>query len=131
MSVRQTTEQDGPAALTIYFANRISKAASLNAAKDVEDAHAPPPGEGEQAAVVDLKNLEHADIWNKVMKMTGAKEVEVSAEDAEELRNLEALRLQADKDRERVGAMRQAKKDHERMLAEARAEANRLRDMGN
>lgn len=128
MSVRQTTEQDVPATLTIYFAEKVSKAASLNAAKDINDKHAPTAGEGEKAAVVSLKDLEHADIWKKVVFMTGAKEVGVSEEDAEEMRKLDAISEQAVKDRERVGSMIQARKDHEKMLEDARAEANRLRD---
>lgn len=131
MSVRQTQEQDGPAALTVYFADKISKAASKSAAKNLDDKHAPPVADGEKAAIVDLKNLAHADIWKKVMMVTGASEVKPSEEDAEELKTLEELRVQSEKDRERVASLRQKKKDHERMLAEARGEADRLKNLGN
>lgn len=131
MSVRQTTNQEGPAALTVYFAEKLSNAASIAGAKDIKDEHAPAPREGEVSAVVDLKNLGHADIWEKVKMMTGATDVEASEADLEELKNLEGLRVQSEKDRERVREMRQKKKDHEKMLADARAEAERLKNMGN
>lgn len=131
MSVRQTQEQEGPAALTVYFADKISKAASKSAAKNVDDKHAPSPAEGEKSAVVDLKNLAHADIWKKVLTVTGAEEVQASEEDAQELKTLEELRVQSEKDRARVATLRQKKKDHERMLADARGEAERLRNLGN
>ena len=46
MTVKQTTEQEGPAALTIYFAGeQASNAANLNAAKEITDKYAPAPGE--------------------------------------------------------------------------------------
>ncbi|KAI2817586.1 hypothetical protein CBS63078_5014 [Aspergillus niger] len=129
MTVRQTEEQDGPAALTIYFAERASNAASLLSAKDVTDKHAPAPGEAEQTAVLDVKNLDYKDIWAKVKNMTGAQEIQATPEQESELQKLEQLKQQSDKDRARIAAIRQAKADQERMLQEARGEVEKLRQL--
>ncbi|OJZ81213.1 hypothetical protein ASPFODRAFT_386135 [Aspergillus luchuensis CBS 106.47] len=129
MTVRQTEEQEGPAALTIYFAERASNAASLLSAKDVTDKHAPAPGEAEQTAVLDVKNLDYKDIWAKVKNMTGAQEIQPTPEQESELQKLEQMRQQSDKDRARIAAIRQAKADQERMLQEARGEVEKLRQL--
>lgn len=130
MTVRQMEDQKAPPVLTIYYSGaKPSKYASLNASKDVNDKHAPKPQEGENAAVVDVRNLAVEDIWKKVRSMTGAQEVETSEADKEEVKKLEAIRAQAEVDRERVGKMRQAKKDQERMLEQARKEVERLREL--
>ncbi|KAI9932744.1 hypothetical protein ASPWEDRAFT_33678 [Aspergillus wentii DTO 134E9] len=127
MSVKQTDEQDGPAALTIYFAEEASKAAALNHAAAIKDTHAPVAGAAEKTAVVDLKNLEYKDIWNKVKIMTGAQEVAAAAEETEELKKLEQMRVKSEQDRARVAGIRQARKDQERMLQEARGEVEKLK----
>lgn len=97
MTVKQTDEQEGPAALTIYFAEQASKAAALNASK-VEDKYAPAPSETEKTAVIDLKNLDYKEIWNKVKMMTGAEELQATPEEEAELKKLEQMRQQSDKD---------------------------------
>jgi large subunit ribosomal protein MRP49 len=93
----------------------------------VEDKYAPAPSETEKTAVVDLKNLDYKEIWKKVKMMTGAEELQATPEEEAELKKLEQMRQQSDKDRARVTAIRQAKKDQERMLQEARGEVERLR----
>ncbi|KAE8150413.1 CI-B8 domain-containing protein [Aspergillus avenaceus] len=126
MTVKQTDEQEGPAALTIYFAERASNAASLTAA-NIEDKHAPAPESSEKTAILDVKNLGYEQIWAKVKMMTGAEEIPTTAEEEAQLKKFEQLREQSSKDRVRIAEMRQAKKDQERMLQEARGEVERLR----
>ncbi|KAJ5679728.1 hypothetical protein N7462_007972 [Penicillium macrosclerotiorum] len=128
MSVQQTDEQDGPAALTIYFAERVAATATAIAgAKQITDKHAPAPESGEKTAVVNIKNLSYQEIWSRVQASTGAEEVKATAEEQEELKKLEEMKVKAVKDRERIQAMRQAKKDQERMLAQARGEVEQLK----
>ncbi|KAI9038162.1 mitochondrial 54S ribosomal protein mL61 [Aspergillus affinis] len=128
MTVRRTDEQDGPAALTIYFAEQVSKAASLTASQ-INDKHAPALSETEKSAVLDVKDLDYKQIWNKVKTMTGAQEIAATAEEEAEVRKFEEMRQQGDKDRVRMAALRQAKKDQERMLQEARGEVERLKQL--
>ncbi|KAH8435385.1 mitochondrial 54S ribosomal protein mL61 [Aspergillus melleus] len=128
MTVRRTDEQDGPAALTIYFAEQASNAASL-AASQINDKHAPAPSETEKSAILDVKNLDYQQIWKKVQMMTGAQEIAATAEEEAEVRKFEQWRQQSDKDRVRMAGLRQAKKDQERMLQEARGEVERLKQL--
>ena len=128
MTVQQTEDQAGPAALTIYFAERMSSTASAVAGKNqVTDKHAPAPEASEKTAVVDLKNLTWEEIWSRVQASTGAEDVPASEADQEEAKKLKAISEKAVGDRERIQAMRQAKKDQERMLAEARGEVEKLK----
>lgn len=101
----------------------------MNAAKDIKDKHAPAPGEAEKTAVVDLKDLDWKKIWDKVKIMTGAKEVQATEQEEQEMKKWEQMAVQSVKDRERNAKIRQAKKDQERMLQEARGEVERLRQM--
>lgn len=107
----------------------MSKPASLNAAKDLNDEHAPKAAEGEKSAVLNLKDLPVAEIWKKVQLVTGAKDVEVTEADREERKWLENLDEQSVKDQERVTAINKKKKDQERMLEEARREVEKLREL--
>lgn len=130
MTVQQTSEQDGPAALTIYFAERVGGTATAIAGKkQIADKHAPVPGSNEKTAVVDVRGLNWEEIWTRVQASTGAQEVAASGEDEAELKKLAEIGEKAVKDRERIQAMRQAKKDQERMLAEARGEVEKLKQM--
>lgn len=130
MSVKQTDDQEGPAALTIYFAERASKPASVTAAAaQLTDKFAPAPAEAEKTAVVDVRNLDYKEIWNKVMNVTGAQEVPATAEEEAELKRFEQMKEQSGRDRVRIAAIRQAKKDQERMLQIARGEVEKLKQL--
>lgn len=126
MTVRQTEDQSGPAALTIYFSERLSSTASaITGSNQVVDSHAPAPGENEKSAVVNVKNLGFNEIWNRVQASTGAQEVKATPEDEAEKKRLEAITSKSFGDRQRIASIRQAKKDQERMLAEARGEVEK------
>ncbi|KAL4750163.1 hypothetical protein BDW72DRAFT_204154 [Aspergillus terricola var. indicus] len=127
ITVKQTDNQDGPASLTVYFAEKLSNAASLNTA--AKDQHAPEPSATEKTATVDIRNLTYQDIWNKVKNMTGAQEVPPTDDEKAELAKFEQMAQQSVKDRARVAAIRQAKLDHKRMLEAAKGEVERLKQM--
>ncbi|KAL4811151.1 CI-B8 domain-containing protein [Aspergillus unguis] len=126
ITVKQTDNQEGPASLTVYFAESLSKAATLNTAA-TKDEHAPAPSDGEHAAVVDIRNLTYTDIWNKMKNMTGAQEVHATEEETAALKKLEQMKQQSVKDQARVAGIRQAKLDHERMLRAAKGEVDAKR----
>lgn len=130
MTVRQTDDQEGPAALTIYFAQRASNTSeAITKSKKITDSYAPAPGENEKSAVVDVKNLSYEDIWTRLQAATGAQDVPTSPEDQAELDELAQMVVKGEKDRVRIQAIRQAKKDQERMLAEARGEVEKLKEL--
>ena len=131
MTVKQTEDQEGPAALTIYFAEKLSNAANLGSGgkSPLDDKHAPAAGEAEKTAVVDVRGLDFKSIWDKVRMMTGAKDVAATEAEQAEIKKLEQMKVTSEKDRVRNATIRQAKKDQERMLQEARGEVERLRQM--
>ncbi|KAL4933940.1 mitochondrial 54S ribosomal protein mL61 [Aspergillus undulatus] len=126
ITVKQITDQEAPASLTVYFAEKISNAASLNNST-VKDEHAPPPSEAEKTAVVDVRNLTYVDIWNKFRNMTGAQDVPPTEEEEEQIKKYQEMDKKSVKDRARVAAIRQAKLDHEAMLRAAKGEVEKLR----
>ena len=132
MTVQQTTEQQGPSALTIYFASpdqKVSSAVEASRAKDLKDQYAPLAGEGESSAVLDLKDLAYTEIWDRVKKVTGAKEVTSSEEDERDMQRFEEMKVQAEKDRIRVGTKRQKELDQKRQLEEAKREIERVNQL--
>ncbi|KAJ5522328.1 hypothetical protein N7527_006443 [Penicillium freii] len=126
MTVTQTSNQQGPAALTIYFAERAGSAATALAnEKKVIDELAPAPEANEQSAVLDIKNRTYEQIWDRVQAMTNAKVVPANSEDIALSEELAEIKKRSGPDRQRVQAIRQAKKDQERMLAEARGQVDK------
>ncbi|PWY88448.1 50S ribosomal protein Mrp49 [Aspergillus heteromorphus CBS 117.55] len=128
MTVRQTTEQEIPASLTIYFSERTSDAASLLAAK-ITDKHAPKPLDTEQSAILELKDLDFQAIWNKVAKVTGAQEVPPTAADLAQRARHQEMDAKSITDRARVAEIRQQRADRERMLKEAKGEIEKLKEI--
>lgn len=123
MTVQQTSEKEGPAALTVYFQERLSSTAPGIVGKNPPvDKHAPAPAETEKSAVIDLKNLSLEEIWRRVQASTGAVDLEPTEDDKANKKQLADITARAPGDRARIRAIRQAKKDQERMLAEARGE---------
>ncbi|KAJ5769903.1 uncharacterized protein N7511_001954 [Penicillium nucicola] len=130
MTVRQTTDQQGPAALSIYFAQQASEAAKVVANKKrIEDSHAPAAETSEEAIVLDIKDIPYKQIWERVRAITNAQQVSGSAEDQEQLKRWKAIQDKSGQDRDRVNALRQAKKDQERMLAVARGEVDKAKQV--
>ncbi|KAJ5898830.1 hypothetical protein N7495_003574 [Penicillium taxi] len=129
MTVKQIDDQEGPSALTIYFAERLSSTATAISGKQVIDKFAPAAEDNEKSIVVDLKNLGYQEIWSRVQASTGAEEVKPTEADESDLVRLSKITEQAVGDRERIQAKRQAKKDQERMLAEARGEVDKLKEI--
>ncbi|OKL61022.1 hypothetical protein UA08_03781 [Talaromyces atroroseus] len=128
MSVKQTDDQDGPAALTIFFTGQPNKKQAYHDA-DLEDKHAPAPSESEQTVVLNIKEYNFEEIWNQVKDVTGAIDIVATAKDKEDLENFRKMDIKSEADRVRVAALRQAKKDQERMLQEARGEVEKLRQL--
>ncbi|KAL5334755.1 CI-B8 domain-containing protein [Aspergillus crustosus] len=126
MTVKQTTDQEGPAALTVYFAEKLSNAAQ-GSPETVKDEHAPKPSETEKTASLDLRHLAYKDIWNKLKTVTGAQEVVPTAAEEAQLQKIAEWRVKSKEDQARIGAIQQAKKDHELMLQQARGEVEKLR----
>lgn len=126
MTVKQTQDQSGPSALTIYFAEKASDAAvALANEHKTTDSFAPATNPNEASVVLDVRNHTYKQIWDRVKLMTNAQLVRTSAEDLALQKKLEAITEKAGPDRARMQAILQAKKDQARMLAVARGEVDK------
>lgn len=128
MSVKQTQDQAGPAALTLYFAGEKAGSAAIALANErkITDSLAPATEAGEKSVVLDIRNYTYQQIWDRVQLMTNAKVVNPTGEDVALQQKLDAIQKKSGPDRERIQAIRQAKKDQERMLAMARGEVDKV-----
>jgi large subunit ribosomal protein MRP49 len=129
MSVKQTDEQEGPAALTIFFSGPPRNAATAQNASNIQDKYAPAPTATENTVVLNTKHLPYAKIWELVKGITGAEEVSATSEESAQIEKYEQMTAKAAVDRARVSGIRQAKKDQERMLREARGEVEKLKQL--
>jgi len=127
MTVKQTDEQDGPAALTIYFAETIGTGAAEAHAASIQDNYAPAALSTEKSIVIDAKGLDYTEIWKRVKNATGAEDLSATPEELAEVEKYNRMDERSKVDRVRVAAIRQAKKDQERMLQEARGEVEKLK----
>ncbi|OXV08376.1 hypothetical protein Egran_03860 [Elaphomyces granulatus] len=127
MTVKQTDEQDGPAALTVYFAEKIGARAAEAHAADIQDKYAPAGLSTERSIVIDAKGLDYTEIWKRVKNATGAEDLPATPEELAEIEKYNKMDERSKVDRTRVAAIRQAKKDQERMLREARGEVEKLK----
>lgn len=126
MTVKQIQDQNGPSALTIYFAEKASDAAiALANEHKTTDSFAPALNPNEASVVLDVRNHTYKQIWDRVRLMTNAQLVRTSAEDLALQKKLEAITEKAGPDRARMQAILQAKKDQARMLAVARGEVDK------
>lgn len=127
VTVKQTEEQEGPAALTIFFSG--APQSTQHHDSSTNDKYAPAPTGNEKTIVIDTKGKDYQQIWQKVQEATGAQEITPAAEDIQQLAEFKQMAIKSEKDRARVAGMIQAKKDQERMLQEARGEVEKLRQL--
>ncbi|EEA23792.1 hypothetical protein TMatcc_006864 [Talaromyces marneffei ATCC 18224] len=121
-------EKQAPA-LTIFFSGTQPTKAQAYHDASIKDEFAPKPTETEKAVVLNLKDYNFEEIWQQVKELTGAVEVEATAEDKEAIEKFRQMTVKSEADRIRVAGIRQAKKDQERMLQEARGEVEKLREL--
>lgn len=127
MIVNRTTDQQGPATLTLYFRESSSEAAPSPAGSQLSSASdgrskAPPPLENERVATIDMKHKHSSAILEEFLKKTGAVPVMPTPQDEAELREIKELEERANYDRARVKKKVDAAKKEAQLLAQARNE---------
>ncbi|ROV89213.1 hypothetical protein VMCG_09894 [Cytospora schulzeri] len=151
MVVNRTREQHGPATLTIYVRGgggpadaAQQKAAQIQgggsgggappadawgtiASSSDGKARAPEPAEGETVVTINMKNVQSDDILKQFMERTGARQLEPTPEDQEEMARLAELQERAVYDREVQRRYREKIQSEKRLLEKARQEADALK----
>ena len=146
MLVNRSSNQAGPATMSIYFRQSAPAAAPSKEGKKsaassghpiplAQQPHsstsgecpAPPPGEGERVVTIDMKNVHSDAILEEFLQKTGAVKVEPTPNELVEMRQVEELREKAAVDRAINRKFIDDKRREERMLAQARQEAEAIR----
>ncbi|KUI67653.1 54S ribosomal protein MRP49, mitochondrial [Cytospora mali] len=151
MIVNRTHDQHGPATLSIYVRTPDAEkkpaqipeggaGAGAGAAKNAPadpwssitsstegKARAPEPSEGETVVTINMKNVRSEEILKQFMERTGARQLEPTAEDREEMARQAELQERAVYDREVQRRYREKIQTEKKMLEKARQEADALK----
>ncbi|KAI9834891.1 MAG: hypothetical protein M1819_002799 [Sarea resinae] len=137
MTINRTTDQAGPATMSIFYATPSADAdtssstsspaptSSTSGDKAPSD-HTP----FERVQTVNMKHKHESEILAKLMELTKAVPVEATAEELEELRELEEQAAQGERDARRMEQINAQQKRREVMLAQARGDMAQQAQMG-
>ena len=114
MSVNRSTDQDGPATMTIFLSEP-----TVQRKESSSDAHRAPVL-GERVEVIDMKNKRDSEIFGEFLNITGAVEVSASADEVQQLRDLEEQRERSRQDREESQRLMIARQQEQSLLDQAR-----------
>lgn len=123
MTIERTTEQDGPASLTIFFASQSSSGSPIiNATQSTsgDKATSKDPAPVESTKSINMKHKHENDILEELMELTQGKTVQATQEEEVLMRELEELRKRQEGDRVRQAGVLAAKKRQAEILANAR-----------
>ena len=126
MTVERSTEQSGPSALTIFYATQAkissltaSPAPSLTTSGDsTTSSHTP----FDKTETIDMKGKHEREILGSLLKLTQAKKVEATEEEAAELARLEEQQRRSGVDRERTARVIELEKREKMLLEQARGD---------
>ncbi len=130
MIVNRTTDQSGPAAMTIYLRKpdgAASTAASHLSSSTVGQSKAPEPAADEEAIAIDMKHRPSDAILADLLATTGAVPVAPTPQEEEEMREVEERQARGDVDRVVMRRHLEEQRREEARLAQARNEATALR----
>ena len=112
MTVNRTTDQAGPATMTVFFGSAPTSAAPAGS------------GVNERVQVVDMKHRQEPEILQRFLDITKAVPVAATEEEELELRAMreESARSEVDKERNRL--FLEEKRRQAALLAQAKASVN-------
>lgn len=129
MVVNRSTDQTGPAVMTIYFRDgkETSDAPRFPMSAADGSSPAPKPGKGERIVTIDMKNRKSDVILSEFLAKTGAVPLQPTPKDEEEFREFVDLHRRSEIDRERIQKLNDAKKREKAMLAKAMSDAQMIK----
>jgi large subunit ribosomal protein MRP49 len=127
MIVNRTSDQKNPATMTLYFREGGSGTIAESQAIDITSttdgrSKAPPPTSNERIVTIDMKFQEVEKIAEEFMRQTGAKAVQPTPQEEEELQEDELRKQRGDIDRVRTAKEVQERRREEQLLRQARNE---------
>ncbi|KAK8094427.1 50S ribosomal protein Mrp49 [Apiospora hydei] len=136
MIINRSSNNAGPATLSIYFRQAAAAAAALphpparrpnRIRARPTSAPAPPPEEGERVVTIEMKHQHSDAILQEFLQKTGATVLQPSPDELNEMRQTEDLKDRAAIDRSIMKKYIDDKRAEERLLARAREEAEAIR----
>lgn len=147
MIINRSSNNAGPATLSIYFrqaaaaaaaptpaagsaapkVNHITPLAQQPRSSTTNECPAPPPAEGERVVTIEMKHQHSDAILQEFLAKTGAAVLRPSPDEENEMRQTEDLKERAAIDRSIMKKYIDDKRAEERLLARAREEAEAIR----
>ena len=140
MVVNRSSNNAGPAVMSIYFRQAAAAAAAAPAggknqtllagqpqSSTTNQFPAPPPAEGERVVTIDMKHVPSDAILAEFLQKTGATVLQPSADERSEMRQIEELRERAAVDRAIMKKFIDERRNREALLNKAKAEAEAIR----
>ena len=121
MTVERSLDQQGPAALTIFFAPSPKDAQSQAPVQSTISSTTPPDHSPfERTHVIDMKHKVSSKILEEVMGAVDGKQVEPTEGEREEMASLEEQRNRSDSDRAQVRQVLLKQRREKAILEQAR-----------
>ena len=109
MTVNRTTDQKGPATLTVFFTSPADSISPVDSSVN------------ERTEVLDMKHKQESEILGQLMKITRAKQVKPTEAEELELRQIEEEKVKSEEDRRRMAAVTGQRRREAELLAQAKA----------
>jgi large subunit ribosomal protein MRP49 len=136
MTVNRTTNQTGPALMTVHFtspeaAATIKPEISSTTTKQtstgpVPESKAGPPTE--RTEVINMKHRQDSEILEQLLKLTKAKVVRATAEEQREIQEMEEQNARSERDATMMAEVNATKKREAEILEQARGEVEAMQD---
>jgi large subunit ribosomal protein MRP49 len=136
MTINRTTDQKGPATMTIHFADPITaentplaeSSTTTSQTSSAPVAKSTPIAPAERTATINMKHRHESQILSQLLAITKALPIEPTEEELEQIRELREQQRLSEQDSKRSHAVNAKRKRTEAMLAQARGEVAAARD---
>jgi len=134
MTVNRTTNQTGPALMTVHFTSpeatikpEISSTTNKQTSTGpVPESKAGPPTE--RTEVINMKHRQDSEILEQLLKLTKAKVVRPTAEEQREIQEMEEQNARSERDAAMMAEVNATKKREAEILEQARGEVEAMQD---
>ncbi|RFU34215.1 hypothetical protein B7463_g2134, partial [Scytalidium lignicola] len=116
MTVNRTTNQEGPALMTIYFNNQATSGSGTSS------------GPSEKAVTINMKHKQESEILSQFLTVSKAKPVTATPEETQLMKDLEEQKARSERDSRRMQLVNEKRKRQEAILIQARGEVAASRE---
>ncbi|KAI9869396.1 MAG: hypothetical protein M1813_000185 [Trichoglossum hirsutum] len=122
MTVSRTTDQSGPATMTVFYASPSTNTATPSATTTATIPTPPDQGPQERTVSIDMKHFTESGIFSQLSKLTGLEIVKATPEEEDIMRNMAEEMTIRKANAKRSAIQREQRKREADMLRQARGE---------